>query len=761
MKAYTFLLFALIALNIQGQEITGKVIDEQSQPVEFASVALYSLSDSTLITGTVTNGEGVFSLNAPANVQNQFLKISFVGYETQTTTTQTEQTITLKTDTKMLGEVVVKGNRKLFKVDEGKITATVQNTVLEQLGSASEVLSQLPFVNETNNSFSVFGRGTPLIYINNQKVQNPDELLRLSSKDIKNVELLLNPGVQYDAGTKSVIKITTIRKNEGISISLASRNEFRKKFNTNQNIRLNYRTGNWDFFTRFGFSKYETESSIKNIIEFTGQNANFIEQNLTHNLFQRTYSGNAGLNYSDSKTSAGVKIDLIQNPKISNNLMGDVQYRTDNSPLNSQKLETSALGKKLTSHLNLYYHRTIDENTFFQFDGDYLKGNPTTHSTAKTDNNSDVISNNHINYNLYAGKMQMMQNVFSGNLNYGVDFSFTHNHQTYDMSGFESTTVPTRNDDLLKQFLGAFFATYSFELNNFSFELGGRYEHLDFRYFNSGVLLDEQSKKFNNLFPFLQISYDADNGMSVSASYTTSIVRPTYNQLSSSIMYVDGYTFQGGNSLLKPSYENRLTSLFSWKDLIAEISYSRYNMGIMNISKLYNNQSSVLFTLENINSFDELFGSIAYSPTFGVWKPVFEVGLIKPFLTYGEQTYNKPYFSYDWNNLIKLSKNLLFSFNLWGTSDGNSYLNYFKSVFRADAGINASFLDNKLNVMLRYSDIFRSDREWWSRTMNGILIDKYSSRDTNGISIQINYSLNPRSSKYKGTGAGASEINRL
>ncbi len=145
MKSIFLIIWGLstFAIPLCAQTITGKVIDEQSQAVEFASVALYSLSDSTLITGTVTNVEGVFSLNAPANVQNQFLKISFVGYE-RTTTPQTEQTIMLKTDTKMLGEVVVKGVRKAFTMNNGNIVANVSGTVLEKEVNALEVLLEVP-----------------------------------------------------------------------------------------------------------------------------------------------------------------------------------------------------------------------------------------------------------------------------------------------------------------------------------------------------------------------------------------------------------------------------------------------------------------------------------------------------------------------------------------------------------------------------------------------------------------------------------------
>ena len=109
MKTFaTTILIALTAISISAQNITGKVIDVQNQPVEFANVALYSLPDSTLSTGTATNQNGEFTLVSSGI--NGYLEISFIGYETKKVSATTEQTITLKDDSNLLDEVVIKGS---------------------------------------------------------------------------------------------------------------------------------------------------------------------------------------------------------------------------------------------------------------------------------------------------------------------------------------------------------------------------------------------------------------------------------------------------------------------------------------------------------------------------------------------------------------------------------------------------------------------------------------------------------------------------
>lgn len=56
-----------------------------------------------------------------------------------------------------------------------------------------------------------FGKGTPVIYIDNRLLQDNSELQRLSAADIEKVELITNPGAEYDATVKAVVRIRTVR----------------------------------------------------------------------------------------------------------------------------------------------------------------------------------------------------------------------------------------------------------------------------------------------------------------------------------------------------------------------------------------------------------------------------------------------------------------------------------------------------------------------------------------------------------------------
>ena len=58
----------------------GRIVDTRHQPVDFANVALLNVSDSSFITGGVTNEDGQFVI--PCEVKKAIVKVSCVGYKT-------------------------------------------------------------------------------------------------------------------------------------------------------------------------------------------------------------------------------------------------------------------------------------------------------------------------------------------------------------------------------------------------------------------------------------------------------------------------------------------------------------------------------------------------------------------------------------------------------------------------------------------------------------------------------------------------------
>lgn len=208
-------------------KMIGRVVDVQHHPVDFANVSLLNVQDSSFITGGVTNENGQFVI--PCEIRKAIVKVSCVGYQTQTRTFDTGKigSITLKEATMHLQKVVVKSSRPVVAIKGNALVTTVANSQLEHAGTANDVLRQIPMVTGRDGNFEVFGKGTPLIYINGRAAQDKNELSQLNSQDIKNVEVITNPGAKYDASVKSVIRIRTkLPQGEGFGGTLRAQNGF-------------------------------------------------------------------------------------------------------------------------------------------------------------------------------------------------------------------------------------------------------------------------------------------------------------------------------------------------------------------------------------------------------------------------------------------------------------------------------------------------------------------------------------------------------
>ena len=78
-----FFLGACSWSHLAAQSISGQVVDKDANPIVGVNCVLLNLPDSTQITGTTTNVDGVFELKASKD-KEYILHISFIGFETYT-----------------------------------------------------------------------------------------------------------------------------------------------------------------------------------------------------------------------------------------------------------------------------------------------------------------------------------------------------------------------------------------------------------------------------------------------------------------------------------------------------------------------------------------------------------------------------------------------------------------------------------------------------------------------------------------------------
>lgn len=298
---------------VHAQQVTGKVMDTNNNPIPFANVMLLNAKDSSFIAGTVTKDDGSFSLEA--NDNGNLLKVSSIGYETKLIPLNSNNSVDICLDelVKSINEVVVKGSLPQYRAVAGGLNIDIHNSMLKDVGTANDVISLLPGVEGSNGNFTVFAKGKPEIYINNRKVQNNNELKYLKSNEIKSIDIITSPGAKYNSEVTSVIRIRTIKNTtDGLGVTAFSREEYARKLTTYDDASVTYHTGGLEVTGALSFANdYSAEDgSINDDIQSNGNDINIL-QVCPSAVWSTTIGGKLGASYDiDKNNSIGLSYKL-------------------------------------------------------------------------------------------------------------------------------------------------------------------------------------------------------------------------------------------------------------------------------------------------------------------------------------------------------------------------------------------------------------------------------------------------------------------
>lgn len=746
--------------------ITGRVIDEQLQPMSFVNVVLVNRSDSAFIMGFVTKDDGTFILQT--DNQNGLLKVTSVGYQTQYLQVRQSNVgdIQMQPDNLTLDEVVVKGSHPQFKMGDDGMTVNVQNSLLRQAGTADNVLSQLPRVSGSNGSFTVFGKGKPLIYINNRKMVNSSELSQLKSSDIKEVELITNPGARYGGGVQSVIRIKTVRqRGDGWSLSSYSFGNFSRKFSPMESLNLKYRHNQLDLFGNFRiqsfhnrqYSEYEQTMMGDNVIHEAGRDTIF-------NNGDKQVRGQIGFNYDISKGhSFGFTYGITKSLHDVVRSASSLDFSIDNTTEEKIQMKSAFTSYHTPEHeLDTYYTGEIGKLSI-DFNGTYF------HSKQIQTQDKEEYSNisglqlididNTTRNQMLAGKIILTYPILKGKLNFGSEYTDVQSvgSNINAQQIFDNTKTEIKEHNL------ACFAEYAIPFGNFRMRAGLRYEYVVSDYYSKGKWQDEPSCKYSDWFPNLSLAWSKGEWQ-VQLGYNVKTDRPSYRNLSSWIQYDNRYEYQGGNPLLRPAqiHSLELTTTRSWLTFTAGYKNTKNQMSY--VIKPYDGNIFIK-TYANIDRIQNLYVSLTVQPKFGIYQPMYEASVSKQFLddkVYGEGiSFNHPLLAFRMNNCFTIRRDFTISVNLSYRSSYTSIVSVNKEGGSLDANIYKSFFKNKLVCYLWGRDLLQNQRRRY--TMYGInsMFTTKQDMDSRCFSIGIQYNFNTTRYKYKGTGAGNAEKNRL
>lgn len=231
---YLFLL-AMVGQMVYAQSktaLTGQLLGKHSsQPIEYASVAMYSVSPHELITGTVTDSVGKFNITDVPYGKYE-IKISYVGCKDFVTKPfdiqsghRTVQLGEIRIDdaSQSLDEVVVTGKRSTYQQTVDKKIFNVGSDIASGSGVVSDLLQHVPSVQvDMEGGVSLRGNDNVLILINGKpsvltKGANRGTVLQqIPASSIERIEVVTNPSAQFKPdGTSGIINLILKKEKAG------------------------------------------------------------------------------------------------------------------------------------------------------------------------------------------------------------------------------------------------------------------------------------------------------------------------------------------------------------------------------------------------------------------------------------------------------------------------------------------------------------------------------------------------------------------
>ena len=669
--------------------------------------------------------------------------------------------------THQLGEVVVKSSLPKVRTNASGIKVIVSGSELEKVGTSKDLLKRLPTVKSTDDGVEIFGRGAAEVYVNGRKLYDMKELEQIPSDQILNVEIINSPGARYASSTKAVVRIKTKRpQGEGWGFRDELKGYYVNGASISNQTDINYRHGGLDVSAMLTGSAGDVKNSSFETLEmFNGdQPMQQMIDKMEQEIKTRMFGTRLQVNYQFNENhSIGARYNFNRVPYMKAYVSLPSEFTLAGELF--QKSMSNIYKPILTySHMaNMYYSGKIKE---WQIDANV---DALWNDTKTWNNTEEYILNaqpsilktyTHSVGRLYAGKLVAEHPLWGGSISFGTEYDVTRRTE------LNINPIANDGDSKVNEKIWALFAEYKRMLfHKLNMQVGLRFEKVNSNFYEWGEY--KMSRNYNDWFPSVGLSMPVGK-VSLSANYSIDIERPSFDNLTADIIYINAYSYQSGNPYLKPTYTHHFTLNASWKWLYASAGFSRVKDDIQ-IRNVSYSEEDPLITLrhpDNLPAFNRFTLQAFASPTlFNIWHPSW--GAVVLGQNYESMSadgsivkLNHPLAQFMWKNLVDLPHGWRVGCDLMAMTSGDySTYHVHRPCLVVDASIYKAFFHDKLECRLKTTDItgVRSQPITVCSYRN-----LYSRNDNHPYyELSLTYKFNVASDKYKGSGAGEKQKNRI
>lgn len=605
--------FLLLSATAMAQTISGTISNSEGKPLNGATVSLLRAPDSSVIRLAATKEDGRFAFSDAA-AGRYLLRVTHVGQNTFTstpfdvsTTDITLPAIAMVKASEQMKGVTVEARRPIVEVKADKTILNVEGTINAVGNDALELLRKSPGVTvDKDDNISLSGKNGVQVYIDGRPsplsgADLANYLKSLQSAQIEAIELITNPSAKYEAaGTAGIINIRLKRnKSFGANGSLNAGWNIGKFARYNGGGSLNYRNKKWNLFSNYNHN-HNINYNYFNMFRTTAVDTSFDQQNRMRNRFVGNGFKVGADYFADSRNTFGVMV---------NGNIGDFDSRNSNHTLityiptqTTDRLliaDNRSNGQRRNVNFNGNYRFADTTGHTLNIDGDYgfyynrteqLQPNNIYDASGETFKEAEIYQQfTPANIDIYSIKGDYEQNLKGGKLGVGTKLSYVQTDNTFqrfNVTG-SNNTEDNHNNFRYRENINALYVNYNKQYKKgIMIQAGLRAENTQSRGHSQGFRYDYGNSKkigidstldrsYTDFFPSAAITFNKNPMKQWSISYSRRIDRPSYQQLNPFEFNLDKYTFQRGNTELRPQYTNSIgiTNTYKYK-LTTTLNYS-------------------------------------------------------------------------------------------------------------------------------------------------------------------------------------------
>ncbi len=591
--------------QIEGQVLEG----ETGQPIGTATVAVWSLPDSSLVTGAVTDDEGRFLIDR-LRPGRYYVVITFVGFrpyssEALTLSRQAPKVdlgaIRLLPDTAQLEGIEVTAERETVTFALDRTVYNVKDQPASLGGSATDVLQNVPSVEvDGEGKVSLRGNQNVAILINGKPAPVRGDFLttflqQIPSDMIERVEVIPNPSAKYDPDGMAGILNIVLRKDAelglggGITLGAATGD----KYNASGN--LTYQKGKITLAGSYGYRNDERRNEGYDFRENRyAEPLSYLEQNREGTRQNRSHLVNLSADYNLSRQNTLSASAMVSTGKGANDNLNIYEQLGSLRELTGgfDRL-TQGKGDRFNMDYRLSFRRVVEPSrheltTEFRFNrrtndafDTYTQrllaedGTPLDPPLQLQHSDQDSRENEwtfQLDYTRPLGSLKLETGLKSNLRRLDSDYF----SESYDPAVARFVPdVNLNNEFLYEEQVHAGYGILGGSMGSWEAQAGLRVEQAltNFDLKTTGETFDND---YFSLFPSVFVAYKLADTRQVKISYSKRIRRPRTRMLNPFASFNDPLNLFVGNPRLQPEYTHAFELTYQQFSRLGSLSLTPY-----------------------------------------------------------------------------------------------------------------------------------------------------------------------------------------